>query len=143
MQSPSELKALANQFFEAFNARDLERLDREIIGDEYVQYSPGVAPTRQAFMDYLDKTMTAFHNGRFVVQDMIAEGDKVLVRWTFLGTQTGPYGDHPPSGRNVLITGMDLWRYNDEGKIAEAWFYTNVKRRSSSQRASATAATAK
>jgi len=124
MRSPEEVRALATRFFEYFNARNLEGLDKEIIGEEYIQHSPGVDPSRKALISYLEKTMRAYDNGRFEVDDMIAEGDKVLIRWTFLGNHTGSYdGVKPPSGRFITIRGMDLWRYNEEGKIAEAWFY--------------------
>lgn len=126
MYSPAELRALAHRFFEYFNARNLEGLDREIIAEEYIQHSPGVDPSRDALIAYLKKTMGAFENGRFEVDDMIAEGDRVLIRWTFLGNLTGYYTDRPPDGRLITIRGMDLWRYNLEGKIAEAWFYMDT-----------------
>ena len=126
MRSPEALRAVAMRFFDTFNAHDLDGLDLDIIGAEYVQHSPGVPPTRAALIAYLDKTIKAFDDGRFVVDDMLAEGDKVLIRWTFLGTHTGYYGGMAPTGRVITITGMDLWRYNDADKIAEAWFYMDM-----------------
>lgn len=126
MRSPEEVRTLAMRFFDTFNAHDLEGLDRDVVGEEYIQHSPGVPPNRAALIAYLDKTLKAFDDARFVVDDMIAEGDKVLIRWTFIGTHTGNYGAIPPSGRVITITGMDLWRYNDAGKIAEAWFYMDM-----------------
>jgi steroid delta-isomerase-like uncharacterized protein len=126
MRSPDELKGLAQRFFDSFNERDLERLDREIVGEEYVQHSPGVDPGRNALFTYLEKTMLAYDDGRFDVDDMIAEGEKVLIRWTFRGKHTGPFGNIPPTGRLVTITGMDLWRFNEAGKIAEAWFHMDM-----------------
>lgn len=126
MRSPEELRALAGRFFEYFNARNLEGLDKEIIGEEYIQHSPGVPPNRLSLINYLKMTMNGFDNGRFEVDDMIAEGEKVLIRWTFLGNHTGFYGNMPPTGRKITIRGMDLWRYNEEGKIAEAWFYMDM-----------------
>ncbi len=126
MRSPEEMRALAMRFFDTFNAHDLEGLDNDIIGEEYIQHSPGVDPGRAALIAYLDKTIKAFDNGRFEVDDMIAEGDRVLIRWTFLGTHTGPYGNMAPTGRDITIKGMDFWRYNEAGKIAEAWFYMDM-----------------
>jgi steroid delta-isomerase-like uncharacterized protein len=126
MRSPEELKALANRFFDYFNSRNLEGLDKEVVGEEYIQHSPGVDPSRQALISYLEKTLIAYDDGRFDVDDMVAEGDKVLIRWTFKGKHTGPYGAMPPTGRLITIKGMDLWRYNQAGKIAEAWFYMDM-----------------
>jgi steroid delta-isomerase-like uncharacterized protein len=127
MWSTDELKALANRFFEYFNDGNLEGLDKEVIGEEYVQFSPGVPPTRESIMTFIKQTMNAYPDGRFEVDDMIAEGDKVLIRWTFLGTHIGYFGKVPPTGKEVTITGMDLWRFNDQGKIAEAWFYMDMR----------------
>lgn len=126
MRSPEELRAVAMRFFDTFNAHDLDGLDRDIIGEEYIQHSPGVDPSRKALVDYLALTLNAFDDGRFVVDDMLAEGDKVLIRWTFLGTHTGYYGAMAPTGRVITIKGMDLWRYNAADKIAEAWFYMDM-----------------
>jgi steroid delta-isomerase-like uncharacterized protein len=58
------------------------------------------------------------------VDDILAEGDKVLTRWTSGGTQTGPLksarGTIPPSGRVGVVQGMTLNRVED-GRIIEAW----------------------
>lgn len=126
MRSPEELRALAARFFDYFNSRNLEGLDNEVVGEEYIQHSPGVDPSRKALIDYLERTMIAYDEGRFDVDDMIAEGDKVLIRWTFSGKHTGPFGTVLPSGRFITIKGMDLWRFNAAGKIAEAWFYMDM-----------------
>jgi predicted ester cyclase len=63
--------------------------------------------------------MASYPDGRFEIDDMIAEGDKALIRWTF-------YGTFLHSGKMVTIPGMDLWQFNPEGKIAEAWFYMDM-----------------
>jgi steroid delta-isomerase-like uncharacterized protein len=123
MRSPNELRTLAMRFFDSFNARDLASLDREVIADDCIQHSPGIAPERTALICDLATTMNAYGDGRFEVDDMIAEGDKVLTRWTFTGLHSGFYGNIPPTGRTFVIKGLDLWRFNAEGKIAEAWFF--------------------
>lgn len=126
MWTVAELKAHAMRFFEAFNAGDLDALENEIVGEEYIQHSPGVPPQRQALMRYLKQTMTSFPNGRFEINHMIAEGDKVLTHWTFIGNHTGPSKRGPATGKEVRISGMDLWRINGAGKIGEAWFYMDM-----------------
>jgi predicted ester cyclase len=123
MYAPDELRTIAMRFFERFNAHDLEGLDRDVVAEEYIQHSTGVDPSRHALMSYLGMTMKAYADARFEVDDMIAEDDKVLIRWTFFGTHTGDYGTLAPTGNATVIKGLDLWRYNAAGKMAEAWFY--------------------
>ncbi len=58
--------------------------------------------------------------GRVTVEDMIAEGDKVVTRYTEQGTQQGDFMGIPAMGRTVTITGIEIMRCAD-GKIAEQW----------------------
>src|SRR3990172_1577095 len=57
---------------------------------------------------------------RITVEDQIAEGDKALVRWTFRGKHTGEYMGAKPTGKEVVATGMNLFRLAG-GKIEEVW----------------------
>lgn len=63
---------------------------------------------------------TAFGESRTRVLMQIAEGDRVATRWEFTATQTGPYLDHPPTGRTVTWTGVQIDRI-ENGRIAESW----------------------
>ena len=62
----------------------------------------------------------AFSDVRFTVEDTVAEGDKVVVRWTFRGRNTGAYMGAKATGKAVNITGMNLFRITG-GKIQELW----------------------
>ena len=55
-----------------------------------------------------------------MLEDMIAEGDKVAVRFTLRGTHGGDLMGIPPTGKPVAVTGIDINRIAD-GKIAERW----------------------
>jgi len=54
------------------------------------------------------------------IDEMIAEGDRVMVRWTFHGTQQGEYLGIPPPGKPLTFSGIYIFRVSD-GKIAEVW----------------------
>jgi hypothetical protein len=54
------------------------------------------------------------------IDDLIGEGDKVVLRWTTTATHTGPYGSVSPTGGVVTMTGVDVYRL-DGGRIVEAW----------------------
>jgi predicted ester cyclase len=62
----------------------------------------------------------AFPDGAATILDQMAEGDKVLTRWRFEGTHTGPLYGHPASGNRVSVTGFHVHRIVD-GIIAEVW----------------------
>jgi steroid delta-isomerase-like uncharacterized protein len=63
---------------------------------------------------------TAFPDLRMTIEDLTAEGDRVAVRWTARGTQTGEMMGIPATGKPTTVTGMVLNRLAD-GKIAEGW----------------------
>jgi predicted ester cyclase len=62
----------------------------------------------------------AFPDLRFIVEDEVVAGDKVVVRWTAVGTHLGEFGGIPPTGRIVTWTGIDLARLQDH-RIVELW----------------------
>lgn len=70
-----------------------------------------VAATRKAFPDM-----------RLMVDRQVIEGDRVMVRWSMLGTQAGEYRGLSPTDRIILLSGIDLL-YFKEGKITTIWSY--------------------
>ena len=52
--------------------------------------------------------------------DQIADGDKVVTRWTATGTHKGQLMGIAPTNKHATITGVDIARYHD-GKVVEAW----------------------
>ena len=57
---------------------------------------------------------------QMTVDEMIAEDDRVMVRWTFSGTQVGEYASLPPTNKAVIYSGINIFRV-ENGKIAEIW----------------------
>jgi predicted ester cyclase len=57
---------------------------------------------------------------RFTIDDLIAEDDRVTIRWTLRGTNTGPMIGRPPTGHLVEYAAIVIFRIAD-GKIAERW----------------------
>jgi len=62
----------------------------------------------------------SFPDQKYALQDVIAEGDLVAVRWTWEGTQTGEFHGKAPSGTHVTYTGMGFFRIASD-KIVEHW----------------------
>jgi steroid delta-isomerase-like uncharacterized protein len=59
-------------------------------------------------------------DSQFTIEDVIAEGDKVAVRWTNSGTHVGNFAGIPATGKTFTIAGVDIHRMRD-GKMAEHW----------------------
>lgn len=102
------------------NHGDIKAAD-ELIATDVVLRHPHV--TVNGLATY-KQSMAAFHAAfpdlRFVVEDTVAEGDKVLARWRMMGTQRGDFQNHPASDRSMAISGMSLFRLR-AGKIQEIW----------------------
>jgi predicted ester cyclase len=64
--------------------------------------------------------VTAFPDMTFDLQNMMAEGDKVSVMWTVSGTNTGPMGAVPATGKPIKMRGHVLCRFAGD-KVAEEW----------------------
>ena len=62
----------------------------------------------------------AFPDVRLTINDQIAEGDKVVTRWTATGTHKGQLMAIAPTNKYATVTGVDIDRYQD-GKVVEAW----------------------
>jgi predicted ester cyclase len=58
----------------------------------------------------------------FTVEDVLAQGDRACARWTWNARHTGDFLGIGPTGRNVAMTGLTLFRFADNGKIAETWW---------------------
>ncbi len=69
--------------------------------------------------------MSAFSNDGVTIEDQIAEGDKVLNRWSSKSTHSGEFGGVPATGKQVTMTGTEGVR-NAGGKVEEAWSEADI-----------------
>jgi steroid delta-isomerase-like uncharacterized protein len=106
---------------EAFRQGNTEVID-ELVSEDFVEHNPmpGVEGTREGFKQMVAGLHQAFPDFDTQVQDQIAEGDKVVERWTAGGTQQGEFMGVPATGRRIEIEGMDISRLAD-GRIVEHW----------------------
>lgn len=67
-----------------------------------------------------DSLVTAFPDVRFTLDDILVDGDKVVVRYTMLATHEGEFQGKPATGRAVTVPGIGIYRVAD-GQIQESW----------------------
>jgi steroid delta-isomerase-like uncharacterized protein len=114
-------KLLARRVFEdVLNQRRLELLDQLAISD-YIEHNPlpGQRTGIEGISDRYNMLFKAF-DSTFTVDDVIAEGDKVVLRWTQAGRHVGPIFGMPATERTFRTTGIEIWRV-ENGKLAEHW----------------------
>jgi steroid delta-isomerase-like uncharacterized protein len=118
-----ENRKLVRRFFEeVFNKQD-QRAATEIIAPAFVAHHPafpGGIRGPEGIMQMTAMFHAAFPDLHYSPLDLIADGDKVAVRWSASGTHQGPFQGFPATGRPVTITGIDIFRLGDKC-IEEAW----------------------
>jgi steroid delta-isomerase-like uncharacterized protein len=121
--SAEENKAVARRWFEElFNQGNLEVAD-EIIAPDHVNHDPtlpDIPPGPEGQKQVVNLYRSAFTNAHINVEDQIAEGDRVVTRWTGSGTHQGEFMGVAPTGNQVTVTGITINRVSG-GKIAESW----------------------
>ena len=118
--SIEENKAVVRRFFEELLSTDNFSVADEILAPDFRFYFAG-SPTPidlESYKKFLVARRAAFPDRRFVVKDMIAEGDKVSARFTMRGTHKGEFQGIAPSGREMIVSGIDMICIS-EGKMVE------------------------
>ena len=118
--SAEKNKTIVRRLFEEVMKGNLAIAD-ELIATEYAQHSVfGIPDGREGFKQFFMAFATAITDAHFVVEDVIAEDDKVVIRLTVSGTQTGALQGIPPTGKKFAMTSIDIFRVVD-GKLVEHW----------------------
>jgi steroid delta-isomerase-like uncharacterized protein len=115
-------KAVIRRFVEQVqNKKDFTVYD-ELTDPEFVNLSapPGVPANSEGGRLWLSTFANAYPDGEFTIDDMIAEGDRVVTKKTFRGTHTSEFAGIPATGKRVTLQYVDIMRMR-EGKIVEHW----------------------
>ncbi len=107
-----------DKFIRFINTGDIA-LGQSIISPDVVFYAPTSPEPMRGFQGYtavLDMMRGAMPDVSWKAEEFIAEGDKVMVRFTMTGTQTNPLMGMPASGKKICVTAMNIYEFKD-GKI--------------------------
>ena len=94
---------------EIWNNRNLEKAS-EFMSDEFLEES----------LEHVRQFLTAFSDVHLTIEDLIAEGDKVVARLIATATNTGPFGGQPPTGKKVEIRSIRIYRIANN-KFIDTW----------------------
>jgi predicted ester cyclase len=115
-------KALIRHVFEdVIPAGDATAM-RDLVVSDFLDHDP--LPGQPGGVDGAEYVVATMHGAhpdlRFSIDDLVAEGDRVTIRWTLRGANTGPMLGRPPTGEPVELAAIVIFRIAD-GKIAERW----------------------
>ena len=119
--STEQNKMLARRLFEeVWNNKNLAVLD-ELVAPHFVFHnSVQMLYGPEGFKQFATTYHTAFPEAHFTVEDVIAEGDTVALRWSARATHKGELLGIPPTGKQVNVTGITITLISN-GKSVESW----------------------
>ena len=125
ISSAADNVAKSKRLLEAFSSGDVAVAD-ELLDPQAINNDPALPPALRSlrkpepFKRTVSMYRTGFPDLRMVVDDVVADGDKVVLRWHTEGTHRGELQGLAPTGKRGSVTGIsiDQWR---EGKLVETW----------------------
>ena len=108
MMTTQENKTIVRRYIDQLNQRNEAILD-ELVADEFRE------AVRQGYL----RNITAFPDYFVEIQDMVAEGEQVVVEWSHTGVHNGVYNGLPPTGKTITGSAISIYRLRD-GQIVEA-----------------------
>jgi steroid delta-isomerase-like uncharacterized protein len=107
---------------EAFSQGKLEVVD-EVFAEGFVDHDPIMGDQdKEGLKRSISAYRQSFPDLEITIEDAMACGDKVVTRWRAQGTFENEFMGRPPTGeRGNPVTGIGIDRFDENGKIAEAW----------------------
>ncbi len=115
-------KAIAFRFFELLSTSELQKLDR-VLDKNVVWHGTGGIGTLNGLAEYTNAAkpvISAFPDAKTVVDMVVAEDDKVAVRYTVTATHKSEFIGFPPTGEKIVLSGNSIIRL-ERDKIVEIW----------------------
>ncbi len=120
-------KAAMRRLYEEVFGRGNMTVADEILAADFVEHEafPGMEPGIEGFKQMVSAARSAFPDFRLTAEDLIAEGDRVAVRYTMTGTHRGEFMGAAPTGNQIKVSGMEVARFAG-GKVVEHWGNTDT-----------------
>jgi steroid delta-isomerase-like uncharacterized protein len=123
--STEDNKAVVRRWVEeVLNTRDVtdQSAAYQLVAADFVGHFPGQPPIEglETYRQFGSQYFSAFPDLQITPEDLIAEGDQVTMRYGWRGTQKGELMGIPPTGKQVVTSGISILRVAN-GKIAEQW----------------------
>jgi steroid delta-isomerase-like uncharacterized protein len=117
-------KAIVRRYVEQVLNEKRHDLAEEFLVDNIELHGSGLAPGLDVVKQWLTMFAAAFPDGHQVIEDVVAEADRVVARTTFSGMHQGEMQGIQATGKRVSISSITIFRL-DNGKIAEGWLVSD------------------
>jgi len=115
-----ENKAVVRRWFEAFNRGDLNA-GAQLLDEGHVLHAPGAdARGPEGWKQFAAMYRMAFPDCELLIEDLLADGDRVVTRFTARGTHRGVLAGIQPTGRQVTVPCIMISQVSN-GKVVESW----------------------
>jgi len=126
MATPQENKAVVRRMIEElWNQQKVDVADELFSADSTAPDIPGLPPGPMGTKIVAQMFLTAFPDLKMTIEDMVAEEDRVAVRFTETATHKGDFMGVPASGKSVKFTEMAFLQLKD-GKITSSWYNVDM-----------------
>ena len=120
----SSHRALAERFAQTLTDHDLDAF-AELLDDHYVNHNRYTAPGKDGSVAMFGDFLSSFEDFRVEVNDIVDAGETLVGRYTYRGRHTGTFLGVPPSGAQIELHSIDIWRVRD-GRLQEHWDELNT-----------------
>ncbi len=120
-------KAVVRRYIEEFINCGNTSIADEIFAAHFFNHTAGsgIGTGREGMVRSISALKTAFPDWHVTIDEMVAEGDMVVDRFTIAATHTGSVNGIAPSGRHIDKIGIHMWRVAN-GKLVEGWYLTDA-----------------
>jgi steroid delta-isomerase-like uncharacterized protein len=114
--------ATARRMYDLINAGDIDAFG-DLLANDFVEHEelPGLSPSKDGVKTFFRMQLAAFPDLRMDVQDIVADGPKVVARVRYTGTQQGEFQGMPASGKSVDVQLVDIFAFDGDGRVREHW----------------------
>ncbi len=118
----TDFGATARRLYDSINAGDLDGFGR-LLADDFIEHeeTPGLAPTKDGVLAFFRMQRAAFPDMNMHVEDVVADGGKVVARVRYTGTHRGEFMGMPATGKAVDVNLIDMFVIGDDGLVHEHW----------------------
>lgn len=118
----SKQKETVMNFYNALGTGQLELLDKVLVED-WVTHdaNPGQEQGREGFKNFIPKIAAAFSDFNWKVEELIEEGNVVVVRSTFSGVHSGEFMGHAATGKPFTAKAIDVHHFNADGMVTHTY----------------------
>jgi steroid delta-isomerase-like uncharacterized protein len=117
-------KRLIQRFYDEVWSRGNVDFAHQVFADDYVRHDlrpTEAAPGAAGQARIAQRFRSAFPDLEWRIDLVLGDRDLVAARWTASGTHTGSWGDLPPTGKRAVFSGVNIFRFDEDGKVAEIW----------------------